>query len=102
MKRAIAVGILVLLIGGGCLPKDPPLPPVISDIAESVVKVEAQNPRGWHEWPTEGAINRMAQRGCAKYNRVADRISWKCKAMDEGGWEPVCVLKEYLFACKPK
>ena len=101
MKRAIAVGILVFIIGGGCLPKEPPLPPVISDIAESVVKVEAQNPDWWNrEWPTEGAVNREAQRGCAKYNRVADRISWKCKVIK--GDSDNCIVKEYLFACKPK
>lgn len=102
MKRAIATLIPVILFVGGCLPKDPPLPPVISDIAESVVKVEAQNPRDWaQEWPTEGAINREAQRGCAKYNRVADRISWKCKVIRENSVDD-CIVKEYLFACKPK
>ena len=76
---AAALGSLLLV---GCA-----TPPVISDISDSSVKVQAGLGT-----PVD-AVDSEAARGCGIYDKKPERLSFRC--LDE-----YCFRKEYLFACR--
>ena len=109
MKITFIALLLPLIAGCGTV-----LPPVISDIRESMVKVEAYKPTIFDDWPTWIEIKTEAQRGCSQYNRLASPISHRCTTAEQtehcftnaNGYthctttQGECQVKEYLFACK--
>ena len=75
----------------GCLPTPPP---AISDIRESMVKVQASL-IGYPGKVDVDAVQAEAKRGCALYERVETLISERCVSFDGG----TCRVKEFLFTC---
>ena len=89
------VGLLSLLLLGGCAATVP----AISDIRSDVVKVQARA-NFWYQFPGAMEMNQEAQRGCGEYgNVVSHALSERC--VDVEGVSGLCVRKEYLYACKP-
>ena len=87
------VGLLSLLLLGGCAATVP----AISDIRSDVVKVQARA-NFWYQFPDAMEMNQEAQRGCGEYgNMVSHPLSERCVETGDFG----CLRKEYLYACKP-
>ena len=90
------IGAFALLIIGGCAPKNVPI--IISDISNSMVKIETSRKTWLYSEVERSEIDAEASRGCDQFNKSAFFISVRCIYND-----PVlssCLKKEYLFACK--
>ena len=83
---------LVGLLGiAGCVAT-----PAISDIRSDVVKVQVETDIIYSHRPE--TVRREAERGCAEYgNVISHALSQRC--IRPGGFG-VCMITEYLFACK--
>ncbi len=89
--KNIIISILVLFTAG-CFAT---LKPAISDISDSMVKVQAQkNPVG--QYPPETEIEQEAIRGCAQYEKYPNLMSSRCVFVEFGD----CKIREFLFTCK--
>ena len=86
----IIITLAILLIGCAATP-----PPAISDIRESMVKVQASLV-GVPGTVDKDAVEAEAKRGCELYGRVATPISESCAMFDGYG---ICRAKEFLFTC---
>ena len=90
------IGAFALLIIGGCIMRDA-IPPAVSDIRDSMVRVYASNPYGqWGKFPTGEAVQAEADRGCSQYNKRAEPMSSYC-VYDAYSR---CSAMSFLFACK--
>src|SRR5688572_3925983 len=67
------------------------MPPAISDINDSAVKVQANG-----MWSDPSDVARAADEGCAIYGKGAVPISRRC--IDRSGL--ICSTYEHLFACR--
>jgi hypothetical protein len=62
--------------------------PVISDINDSSIKVQASFTDN-----SRGDVSAVANNGCGNYGKNAVPISYRCL-------DGYCISKEFLFACK--
>ena len=91
LHRIIIVLILTLILAG-CAPS-PLHPPAISDIRESIVKVQANT---LEQIIYMDAVREEATKGCALYKKTPKPISERCVSFTSYN---VCRVKEYIFAC---
>ena len=92
-KLFLSITVLSLV---GCLSIEPPLP-VISDISDSMVRVQVEGAGFPMKFPSDTDITNTAMRGCSKYGKKPELINEKCVYRPRPNWD--CKVYEYLFAC---
>lgn len=101
VMRAILILFSVFFLTG--CPNQQVIKPAISDINDSMVKVQARQSglaNSWlaGKWPTEDALHFEALRGCQNYRKAPKLMSSRC-VVPSTRIERDCEIIEYLFTC---
>ena len=92
MLKPFTLTILAIFVVG-C---QPVVPPAISDISDSMVKVQFRHNGLEGKWPDYNAVVSEARKGCAQYGKTPTLMSKWCTIQDGYG---NCQVKEYLYTC---
>ena len=84
----------------GCANVAPIEPPAISDIRDSMVRVQAsQSGAGIAgRWPDDAAIMEEALRGCSRYTKTPTFMSVRCVVLSSSIYRG-CEIREHLYTC---
>ena len=112
MEHKLLIVALAAAFLSGCTTITPNQPPVISDMQESVVKVQVKlGHTDLAHSPEEVDIDQViakATEGCEHYKKIPELIGERCAIYgDHHGfllWDRYkhCIAQEYIFTCKQR